>query len=152
MPFPENTTQLREAFFQASNDYTYRTTEARSITSIKCPYPMDAEFYVERFGIILLTTLVGIGVSQFIRYGMLDSAFKKILNIDEYSEKEQRFQKVTEPVGRIYWLVITLIYLIWSFTTMDWHISWIVWPVAGILWAIITSILKLYNPRDNDPY
>lgn len=113
---------------------------------------MDAEFYVERFGIILLTTLVGIGVSQFIRYGMLDSAFKKILNIDEYSEKEQRFQKVIEPVGRIYWLVITLIYLIWSFTTMDWHISWIVWPVAGILWPIITSILKLYNPEDNQPY
>lgn len=113
---------------------------------------MDAEFYAERFGVVILTTLVGIGVYQFIRYGMLDSAFQKILNIGEYSAKEQSIQKVMEPVGGIYWLIITLIYLIWSFTTMNWYISWIIWPIAGILWSIIISIIKIYYPKDNGRY
>lgn len=113
---------------------------------------MDAEFYAERFGIILLTTLVGIAVYQFIRYGMLDSAFKKILSIGEYSVKEQGLQKLIEPVGAIYWLIITLIYLIWSFTTMNWHISWIIWPIAGVLWSIIMNIIKVFNTQDNNRY
>lgn len=113
---------------------------------------IDAEFYAERFGVILLTALVGIGVYQFITYGMLDSAFKRILNIGEYSAKEQSFQKVIEPVGTIYWLMMTLLYLIWSFTTMDWHITWIIWPVSGILWSIIISILKAFKSQDNNHY
>lgn len=122
---------------------------------ILSPLPLIAlsfigdELYIERFGVILLTTLVGIGVTQFITYGMPHSAFEKILNIGEYSAKEQRFRQKIEPIAGIYWTTMTLIYLAWSFITMGWDFTWIVWPIAGVLWALISLFLKLSIDRED---
>ena len=75
-------------------------------------------------------------------------AYEKILNIGEYSVDERKFQQKIEPIAGIYWLVITLVYFIWNFTTMAWHQSWIIWPIAGVLWAIISLILKALEDRN----
>lgn len=110
---------------------------------------LNNELLMERYGVIILTTIVGIGVYQFVKYGVTQSAYEKILNIGEYSVDERQFQQKVEPIAGIYWLVITLIYLTWSFITGNWHISWIIWPIAGVLWAIIVMILKMMDDRDN---
>lgn len=108
---------------------------------------MENTFLVERFGIVLLTSIVGIGIYQFIKYGMINSAYEKILNLGEYSVEEQLFQKRVEPFSGVYWTLVSLLYFIWSFTTMNWGQSWIIWPIAGILWGLISVILKNFYGR-----
>ncbi len=111
---------------------------------------LDQQLITERFGILLLTTAIGAGVYQFVKYGMLQSAYEQILNIGEYSVEERRFQQKIEPIAGIYWLAIVLIYFVWSFTTMNWHYTWMVWPISGILWALISLFLKIMSNRESD--
>lgn len=109
---------------------------------------MENELLIQRFGVIMLLTILGVGVSQFIKYGMVHSAFEKVLNLGEYSKEERQFQKRTEPIASIYWIFITLIYLTWSFLTYNWHISWVIWPIAGFIWGIISIILGMFIRKD----
>lgn len=110
---------------------------------------LNNEFLLVRYGILLLMTTIGVGVFQFVKYGMTYSAYEKVLNIGEYSVDERRFQQKIEPIAGIYWLVITLLYFIWSFVTMYWDYTWIIWPIAGVLWAIVVMILKFIDDRDD---
>lgn len=103
---------------------------------------LNQQLLVERFGIVLVTTIVGIGVFQFVTYGMQHTAFEKVLSIGEYSVAERTFQRKIEPIEAIYWIAVTAIYFLWSFTTMAWGITWIVWPIAGVIWALTSLILK----------
>ncbi len=109
---------------------------------------LDNEFLVQRYGIILLMLAVGIGVYQFVKYGMNETAYEKVLNLGEYSVEEQQLQQKMEPIAGIYWSVMTLIYLAWSFLTMAWHYTWIIWPIAGALWGVITLIYKVISDRE----
>lgn len=103
---------------------------------------LDQQLLLERFGIVLLTTIVGIGVFQFVTYGMTHTAYEKVLSIGEYSLDERTFQKKIEPIESIYWIGVTAIYFLWSFTTMNWGFTWIVWPIAGVFWALTSLVLK----------
>lgn len=109
---------------------------------------LDNELLIERYGVLLLTTAVGVGVFQFIKYGMIQSAYEKVLSIGEYSVEERQFQQKVEPIAGIYWTIITFIYLGWSFLTMAWHISWIIWPIAGAAWGVIAMVLKMKSDRE----
>lgn len=109
---------------------------------------LDKELLIERFGVPILMLFVGFGVYQFVKYGMTDSAFQKLLNLGEYSVAERRFQKKIEPFAGIYWLSITIVYLAWSFYTFNWHFTWIIFPVAGMLWGIISIFLKMRSDRE----
>ncbi len=111
---------------------------------------LDQQLITERFGILLLTTAIGTGVYQFVKYGMLQSAYEQVLNIGEYSVEERRFQQKIEPIAGIYWLGAVLVYFIWSFTTMNWHYTWMIWPISGILWALISLFLKTWSNRESD--
>lgn len=106
---------------------------------------LENELLIQRYGVILLVVAVGIGVFQFIKYGMNETAYEKVLNLGEYSLEERQLQKTLEPFAGIYWMAITVIYLAWSFLTMDWYFTWIIWPIAGALWGLITVIVKLLN-------
>ena len=104
---------------------------------------LENELLVQRYGVILLVVAVGIGVFQFIKYGMNETAYEKVLNLGEYSMEERQIQQKLEPISGVYWMVITVIYLAWSFLSMDWHFTWIIWPIAAALWALITLIVKM---------
>lgn len=108
----------------------------------------ENEFLVQRFGVILLTLAVGTGIFQFIKYGMNETAYEKVLNLGEYSIEEREIQQKLEPIAGIYWMVITIIFLAWSFLTMNWHITWIIWPIAGALWGLIALIVGFISNRE----
>ena len=45
----------------------------------------------------------------------------------------------------IYWLIVTAVYGLVSFTTEAWNITWIVWPIAGaafLLALLVCLIIK----------
>ncbi len=109
---------------------------------------LENEFLIQRYGVILLMLAVGIGVYQFVKYGMNETAYEKVLNLGEYSIEERQLQQKMEPFAGIYWTIITFVYLAWSFLTMHWHYTWIIWPLAGALWAIIVMIYKMMSDRE----
>ncbi len=48
--------------------------------------------------------------------------------------------KFVKSFGKLqYWLLVTAVYLGWSFFTDGWRMTWIIWPVAGVLFAAVKN-------------
>lgn len=111
----------------------------------------------------VLFPLVAVGVYQYIRVGMVDSCCKMLLGeldtgpalspVDVKTGK--KIPTVVDIVAQIYWPLIVIAYLIWSFLTFDWRITWIIWPIAGIAFGIFAgvteSIAKRKAYQKNEP-
>lgn len=91
----------------------------------------------------ILLVIIAIAVNMFVRVGMINSSYEKLLQEGDYTIGKKKTSTVIGKVGGIYWCVVVAVYLAWSFSTMRWDISWIVWPVAGVLFGAVTSIVKL---------
>ncbi len=77
-------------------------------------------------------TIVALAVFGIVYGSNIKESYETILGENNKREKGKK-----EAIYSVYWSVVTCIYLIWSFLTLDWHISWIIWPVAGLLSTII---------------
>ena len=95
--------------------------------------------------IMLCVTLltVALGVMFFIVAGVRWASMQKLLKEGEFSEKGKQKNKIIEAIGTVYWLLVTAIYLGWSFLTSDWHITWVIWPIAGVLFAVVELVCNL---------
>ncbi len=103
----------------------------------------------------VLFPLVAVGVYQFIRAGMVDGCCKMLLGeldtgpavspVDAKTGK--KVPTVVDIVAQIYWPLIVIAYLLWSFLTWDWWITWIIWPIAGILFGIFAGVMESVAKR-----
>ena len=87
--------------------------------------------------------LIGIGSALFIIGGVREASFKKLLKEGEFSEKGKKKSALEEAVGTFYWVIITAIYLAWSFIFSAWHISWVIWPISAVLFSGVCKICQL---------
>lgn len=87
--------------------------------------------------------LAGIGAMFFIVAGVQWASMQKLLKEGEFTPREKKKSRVKESVGTLYWLIVTAIYLCWSFMSGNWQSTWIVWPVAGVLFAGIMVVCNL---------
>ncbi|MCI8326560.1 MAG: hypothetical protein HFI37_02150 [Lachnospiraceae bacterium] len=87
--------------------------------------------------------IVGIAVFLLITGGGELNSYHVILQDGDYTISKKNKNKFADKIGAIYWPIITCIYLIWSFSTMNWGFTWIIWPVAGVLFGVIGSICSL---------
>lgn len=90
----------------------------------------------------ILLILVAIGVHLFVRYGMVHEGYDKLLQREEYTEEQKALGRRTSFFPKIYWCLVTAIYLGISFYFSNWRISWIIWPVAGVLFAALNGIVQ----------
>lgn len=103
------------------------------------------------FTVLMLTVtmvLAGIGVVFFVISGQRWESMQKLLNEGEFTPEERRKSRIKGKVSGIYWLIVTAIYLGWSFITSAWGFTWIVWPVAGVLFAVVMCICNLLLDRE----
>lgn len=91
-----------------------------------------------------LLLLAGIGGMFFIRAGIVNASMDKLLQEGDYTKAKKREQAEQEknPIGAIYWPIVTAMYLLYSFLTADWGRSWIIWPVAAVLFG---AVMAIYN-------
>lgn len=101
-------------------------------------------------GIIMMILFVSAGVFLFINAGMKQSAYDILLKKGEYSDEARKKNRKAEVIGSVYWPIIVLIYLYWSFTTGNWGFTWIIWPLAGLLFAAIVGIASLIGKNRNE--
>lgn len=90
----------------------------------------------------ILLIFVATAVHLFVRAGVVKESYDKLLQCGEYTIENKTVNKKVSYFPGAYWLVMTAIYLGYSFYTNDWHKSWIIWPVAGVLFAAIYGILR----------
>lgn len=120
---------------------------------ILSPLPLMMGAFTEREFLMTLflgitMVIAGIGASIFIVNGVRWASMQRLLKEGEYSLKEKKKSGVKEAIGSVYWLVLTAVYLIWSFTTHAWHISWLVFAVGGVLFAGIMEICDLFIDKN----
>jgi len=91
-------------------------------------------------GLSLTLVIVSVGVNFLIRGGIRWASYQKLLQEGDYAVKAKRENKVAEPLDICYWLVITAVYLGYSFLTMNWERSWIIWPVAAVSFIAVRTL------------
>ena len=89
----------------------------------------------------LLLAMVAVAVYLFVRVGMVQGSFQRLLEEGDYTREGKRVAR--SPIVPIYWCLVTAAYLAWSFITMAWDRTWIVWPVAGVLFAAVVGIIRM---------
>lgn len=96
----------------------------------------------------LLLAMVAVAVYLFVRVGMVQGSFQRLLEEGDYTREEGDYTRegkraARSPIVPIYWCLVTAAYLAWSFITMAWDRTWIVWPVAGVLFAAVVGIIRM---------
>ena len=95
----------------------------------------------------ILLFIVAIAVMFFIQAGSFKEPIQVLLQEADYSPENKRAGKLMDSISGVYWTAATVIYFIWSFTTMDWWISWIVWPIAGVCFGLIAAICAVIKSK-----
>lgn len=104
-----------------------------------------AEFF-SALSICILLIIVGIGCISFVNGGINHSAMEQLLQEGDYTKKNKARQKITSAVTVVYWLGVTAIFLLYSFSPMgngDPGSNWFIWAVGGVLYAAVIVIVKL---------
>ncbi len=92
--------------------------------------------------VCLLLLLVGTAVYLFIAICGVHSSYKILLQEGDYTGENKSKSTKLEPLSRIYWMLITVVYLATSFITGRWDRTWIIWAVSGVLFALIRVIAE----------
>jgi len=88
----------------------------------------------------MLLILVGAGSFLLVRAGMRQDAYHVLLQEESYlKEKKTGFLKIFDSV---YWLLVSIIYLNWSFSSGSWGVSWMIWLIAGVAYRPLVNMLK----------
>ncbi len=87
--------------------------------------------------------IAGIGVVLFIRGGIIWASYEKLLQEGDYSKEKKEKSSLTAAISGSYWLIVTAVFLAYSFATNNWGYSWIVWVVAGLLYPVVLTIFNV---------
>jgi len=99
--------------------------------------------------------LVGIGCLCFVYGNTIENSMKRLLEEDDFSKEAKDANRVTSAISTIYWLVVTAVYLTYSFWPVAGGVaktrfkdSWLIWPIAGVLYAVVMTIVSLVRKKD----
>lgn len=92
--------------------------------------------------VCILLLFVAVAVHLFVRTGIVKESYDKLLQCGEYTVENKTVNKKVSYFPPAYWLIVTAIYLGYSFYYDSWRRSWIIWPVAGVLFAAVYGIIR----------
>lgn len=80
------------------------------------------------------------GAASLVCTGSIKSGFAMLLQDGEYTAENKQRRAGSAHLSGVYWLTITAVYLIYSFSTEDWTRSWLIWAVAGVLYPVVLRL------------
>ena len=92
-------------------------------------------------------TIAGAGAFIFILVGVRNASMQKLLQEGDFTNREKKRNGIKEAVGSAYWIVLTAIYLTWSFLSASWEITWVVFAVGGVLFPVVMCVCNLIADR-----
>ena len=78
------------------------------------------------------------------------SAMQALLEEEDYTRENKAKSPVVGAVSGIYWLLVTAVYLFYTFSPMgngQPKYSWFIWAVAGVLFGAVMLVVKLIARR-----
>ena len=69
--------------------------------------------------------------------------YKKII-----TSKEAETDSLRKQISQVVAIIVTIVYLIISFSTMAWHLTWIIWVIFGLFEEILKLIFMLRSYKD----
>lgn len=105
-------------------------------------------FYIG--AVCLLLAIVSVGCFAFVLGGVNHSAMQALLEEEDYTRENKAKSPVVGAVSGIYWLLVTAVYLFYTFGPMgngQPKYSWFIWAVAGVLFGAVMLVVKLIARR-----
>lgn len=96
--------------------------------------------------ICLLLLLVGIGAAVLVYSCTYQGAMDCLLEEGDYTRKRKAQKNIKGPVSVIYWLVVTAIYLYFTYGpdgNLQPKSSWFIWAIAGVLFGVVMAVVNL---------
>ena len=100
--------------------------------------------------VCLLLGFVALACLAFVYAGTQTAAMEKLLEEGDYTRVRKARSGLVHTVSVCYWLVVTAIYLLITFSpavAIEPEQSWFVWPVAGVLFGAVMLVVKLIARR-----
>ena len=108
--------------------------------------------FLESIVVCFLLLFVSIGCFFLVLAGTYQNALDKILQTGDYTPKQKKNNILKSKISTIYWLVVTAIFLYYTFgENGNGQIlySWIIWAIAGVLYGVVMIIIDLISRRRN---
>ena len=97
-------------------------------------------------GVSILLGLIAIAIFLFIYYGEQDSAYKKLLQEQDYQKPNvDKEDKVVGAVAAFVWPLAVAIFLITGFIFNQWHINWLIFPITGLLFGGFAAVRSIMS-------
>ena len=101
-----------------------------------------------------LTSMIGYLFIFFILVlaGIYQNALDKILQTGDYTPEQKKKNALKSKISAIYWLVVTAIFLYYTFGENgngQMQYSWIIWAIAGVLYGVVMIIIDLISRGRN---
>ena len=143
----------------------YAPTYARlnitgTVLCILAAVPLFAAMCVSASGLFyigavcLLLAIVSAGCYAFVLGGVNHSAMQALLEEEDYTRENKAKSPVIGAVSGIYWLLVTAVYLFYTFGPMgngQPKYSWFIWAAAGVLFGAVMLVVKLIARRKCPP-
>lgn len=150
----ETTKQVEAEKEQYASTYTAMTITATVLCIISAIPILCGAFFTQHLsgnqidslmtGSVAITLiLIAIGVFFFVKTNTIEDGYDILLQVKDYTPQNKLGRKKMCKYATIYWLIMTAIYLGYSFSTENWEHSWIVWPISGITYSILEKIFSM---------
>ena len=142
---------VREKQKEYRNQYVFWNIIATCIC-VASPLPLLVGAFSEQefLTIVLLTVtilLAGIGACIFVVNCSIWTSMQKLLKEGDYTMEAKRRNRKMGAISVVYWLILTAVYLAWSFSTNAWDKTWIVYVVGGVVYAALCVVWELVMNR-----
>lgn len=91
--------------------------------------------------VVLLLTMVAVAVWLFVRAGMIQASFDRLLQVGDYAVEKKKKARAMEWFDTAYWCGMTVLYFLVSFETGKWGMTWIIWIAAAGLYSILETYI-----------
>lgn len=108
--------------------------------------------FLESIAVCFLLLFVSIGCFFLVLAGTYQNALDKILQTGDYTPEQKKKNALKSKISAIYWLVVTAIFLYYTFGKNgngQMQYSWIIWAIAGVLFGVVMIIIDLISRRRN---
>ena len=97
-----------------------------------------------------LLMIAGAGAALFVCVGVYEGAMERLLEEGDFSREEKVHAPVQGAVSGCYWLVVTAVFLLYTFGPNgngQPQYSWVIWAIGGVLYAALLTALRLFRKR-----
>ncbi|MCL2025130.1 MAG: permease prefix domain 1-containing protein [Coriobacteriia bacterium] len=87
------------------------------------------------YAVSFLLLLIAAAVFLFIRAGMTNGAYQRLLRIGDYTSEKREADRVIGAVAAFVWPLVVCVFLVWGFLFDGWSIAWVVFPITALLFG-----------------